>query len=1369
MVNLTINEMSSANKKPTLCLNMIVKNEAAVIGETLNNLTQKIQFDYWVISDTGSTDNTQQIISDYFLEKGIPGELFSHEWQDFGFNRTKALECAYDKTDYLLIFDADDKLHGDFKLPFDTTLRADRYMLKFGKGFEYMRPLLINNRKRWAFKGVLHEFLENLEPVNADINVLGDYHIESGRTGNRSQNPHKYRDDAIILKNAYEKELALPDKGLSGRYAFYCARSYKDAGEAYLDDAIAWYKKVLDTPHHWAQEKYYSALEIGIIYKQKNQMEEAVRYLLKTIEYDDERIEGLIMAIEYFSQTNQHILVNALYHRFKHYKQNLETKLASKLFVNKYFYTDRLEFFNAISAYYVNDKSSGYECSKQVLLNKTLGQHEINIIINNIAFYKEAAALDKDSLLLFYCIDDLLYKNNELIYNTKVSDLWTTLFDKNRSRLCAFNKTVAKTCNVNKNALVNANNTTNKKDKIIITFTTCKRLDLFKETINSMMNQWLDLDKITHWFCVDDNSSKEDRKAMRLTYPWIDYYMKTPSEIGHRMSMNIIWNKLNDLKPEYWIHMEDDFLFYHPFNYIGESIAALKHKACVSAGIKQIVFNRNYAETIDNYKTKGHIPMAAVPGIALHDHKPNQTITQYQNSQYWPYYSFRPSLTEVKAILKIGNYDSPNKFFERDYADKWTKANYKTAFIDRITHRHIGRLTSEINAGTVKNAYQLNGEEQFTSIPAVIHPIKSYIKLLNLLRRPDRKEKMVTLFEEAGIINYSVFKAIDGNDLEPLREFKHLFEGNDFGSRRGVIGCALSHLKMWRELLEDVNNDYYIIFEDDFSLGANFKERFAELKEKEEFNKNELLFLGYHMFEEKRASVKATYNIDISNTVINVKPLNKDLYIGGTFSYSINKVGAKKLVDYIEKNGIKHGIDYVMKIIPGVNSWELQPQMVYSDWNEAGNGKNIDTDIQTNYNSLDFSKTVEDQFIFIPMQDQIGDDIYFDRDLSLTDKMVKAIKDDKCVAFNTLGFFKSKVDKLTGSPYFGEKDGIYVKRGWGSDPLTPRGSAPLTPLELNSARGSAPLTPIELNSARGGKGMRSGTIPLKMSCNWCSSEQLCKEWSIMKPPHSRIDLVATAEDINTITVIINSPQPSDTYEPKRTVIFQMEPWIEDPSKNWGVKTWGEWAEPDPRKFLKVFTHKTHLNNVQWQIDYPFYTQPIDNQSKLNKVASIVSQKNFDTGHQLRNAFIKYVEEFKSLYPVDVYGRENYHLLLNYQGAIKDDNKFNVYSKYKYCFCAENNWIWNYATEKIWEPILCESLCFYWGCPNLEEYIDPRAFVRLPLEDPATALKIIHQAIEEDWWSQRIEIIKQMKEKILTHLGFYPLMERLLIKNSQLEC
>ena len=46
-----------------LCLNMIVKNEAHIIQETFDNLLKYLPIDYWVISDTGSTDNTKDLIT----------------------------------------------------------------------------------------------------------------------------------------------------------------------------------------------------------------------------------------------------------------------------------------------------------------------------------------------------------------------------------------------------------------------------------------------------------------------------------------------------------------------------------------------------------------------------------------------------------------------------------------------------------------------------------------------------------------------------------------------------------------------------------------------------------------------------------------------------------------------------------------------------------------------------------------------------------------------------------------------------------------------------------------------------------------------------------------------------------------------------------------------------------------------------------------------------------------------------------------------------------------------------------------------------------------------------------------------------------
>ena len=101
----------------TICLNMIVKNESLIIIDTLLNLTSNIKFDYWVICDTGSTDNTKEVIIEFMKNKNIKGEFIEHEWKDFGHNRTLALEAAYSKTDYLFIFDADDKICGNLILP----------------------------------------------------------------------------------------------------------------------------------------------------------------------------------------------------------------------------------------------------------------------------------------------------------------------------------------------------------------------------------------------------------------------------------------------------------------------------------------------------------------------------------------------------------------------------------------------------------------------------------------------------------------------------------------------------------------------------------------------------------------------------------------------------------------------------------------------------------------------------------------------------------------------------------------------------------------------------------------------------------------------------------------------------------------------------------------------------------------------------------------------------------------------------------------------------------------------------------------------------------------------------------------------------
>ena len=679
----------------TLCINMIVKNEAHVIEKTLAMLVEKLPISYWVISDTGSTDGTQDIIRKFFSKLGIDGELVEHEWRDFGWNRTKALEAAFNKSDYLLIFDADDTIHGTLELPmlntpFDTN--ADIYQLKFGPECVYYRPLSINNRKHWEFRGVLHEFLtpsrsfKNFTPSKSIIE--GDYYIESGRTGSRNKDPKKYDKDAEIL----EREISVEkDIRMKERYMFYCAQSYKDAKNS--EKAIEWYKKVVQAGNS-DQEKYYACLMIAKLTKDEN---EAIDYLNIADFFDPERVEHIVHLMSIYSRRNRHIEVNKLY------KRTVSRKILSKgkLFVVDSDYKNMLEWYNSISAYYVGDKDSGYLCCRKILTDGVSPQHVISFTIQNIKFYLQEYAKDTDTtkLQLFWSINDKFDKNNDQHIFT-LTDMYTIV-----KPLLTVYPSKLPTPKL-------------QKPQIMLTMTTCKRYDLFVQTVNSILNQWTDFDRVDYWFCVDDNSSEEDRIEMKKKYPFFDYYFKTSDERGHLESMNIIWNRLNELRPKYWIHIEDDFLFVDKMNYITKAIEGLTILA--DQNVKQILFNRGYAELFIDYRICGLISSKS-QDFCIHDYQPNQKFP-YFNHYHWPHYSFRPSLTDTESILSIGNYDcGKGTFFERVYALKWTNMGFKSAFFSKITSIHIGRLTYQKN---IPNSYELNGVNQFDgSIKTLETPI----------------------------------------------------------------------------------------------------------------------------------------------------------------------------------------------------------------------------------------------------------------------------------------------------------------------------------------------------------------------------------------------------------------------------------------------------------------------------------------------------------------------------------------------------------------------------------------------------------------------------------------------------------------------
>jgi GR25 family glycosyltransferase involved in LPS biosynthesis len=183
-------------------------------------------------------------------------------------------------------------------------------------------------------------------------------------------------------------------------------------------------------------------------------------------------------------------------------------------------------------------------------------------------------------------------------------------------------------------------------------------------------------------------------------------------------------------------------------------------------------------------------------------------------------------------------------------------------------------------------------ESENETKPKIKTPTIFEIKVVNLERRPDRKEQTVAKFKEQNIAEYKFIEAVDGQNLDVGADIIELFKGNDFGSRKGFIGCALSHYNLWKKLLESPD-EYYFIMEDDVQMGPDFSEKLKSIY----YSNYDILFFGYSMF----SSVREKIGVDGEFTV---GRLSMNQYVGGTFAYSINRTGAKKMIDYIEKNGI---------------------------------------------------------------------------------------------------------------------------------------------------------------------------------------------------------------------------------------------------------------------------------------------------------------------------------------------------------------------------------------------------------------------------------------------------------------------------------
>src|SRR5690606_637864 len=84
--------------------------------------------------------------------------------------------------------------------------------------------------------------------------------------------------------------------------------------------------------------------------------------------------------------------------------------------------------------------------------------------------------------------------------------------------------------------------------------------------------------------------------------------------------------------------------------------------------------------------------------------------------------------------------------------------------------------------------------------------------------------------------------------------------------------------------------------------------------------------------------------------------------------------------------------------------------------------------------------------------------------------------------------------------------------------------------------------------------------------------------------------------------------------------------------------------------------------------------------------------------------------------------------------------------YKYHFAAESTRQRGWLTEKIIDPLLCESFAFYDGCPNIDEYINAGAIIKINIDIQKEAFGIIEKSIRDNEWEKRLPAILDEKTK-----------------------
>jgi glycosyltransferase involved in cell wall biosynthesis len=378
-----------SREKPTIGLLMMVKNEHKRIGVSLQSVVGHV--DALIIYDTGSTDNTVDIIKEFSAKHKINLYLIQGEFVDFSTSRNVSLDFA-DTIDvhWLLLLDTNDELQGGDHLRKYTK----KFMTEPNTGFlmcqhwwsgqydKYFNMRLVKARTGWRYRGSVHEWLkdtsvEGSEPAHPVIKMPDNMILYQDRTQDDDKSGKRFARDKVLLVRDHKKDPKEP------RVLFYLAQTCQCLGQ---HGEALYYSKLRTELEGFQEEKYHSFLRAGMCSEVLgHNWEDCMGWYMKAFEHS-ERAECLIKIADHYKNKSKWKLA----YMFASLACSLPYPSHCILFVDKRAYDYKRWHLLGIVSYYVGKYKEGKEaCLKAIEQNV----HK-ELDTNNLKFY-----LDKEKEL----------------------------------------------------------------------------------------------------------------------------------------------------------------------------------------------------------------------------------------------------------------------------------------------------------------------------------------------------------------------------------------------------------------------------------------------------------------------------------------------------------------------------------------------------------------------------------------------------------------------------------------------------------------------------------------------------------------------------------------------------------------------------------------------------------------------------------------------------------------------------------------------------------------------------------------------------------------------------------------------------------